>query len=104
MLRFRVAEVFLKSGTPFERLEFFRPLLERTDTTLTEATHLKRYIPLIEKAEFGRSKEELGSEYISVFFDGQLASEKRSTSSRGGWAQTSLSRTACSALSPRNST
>lgn len=70
MNRYRVAEVFLKSGTPLERVHFFRPLLERADVAITEGNHLKRYVPLIEQAEFARTKAELEREHVSVFFDG----------------------------------
>lgn len=59
------------SGTPFHRLEFFRPLLESVgDFSLTDESHLKTYIPLIETQEVETLKRELKGEFIGISFDG----------------------------------
>lgn len=67
--RYRVVQTFLISGTPLERLKFFRPLLELS-VKLTDESHMKSYIPQIEEHEFGRLREELHGQFIGIAFDG----------------------------------
>lgn len=58
------------SGTPLQRVEFFRPIIEREGLTLTNHSHLRSYIPKIEAAEFACLKKEIRGQYVSVSFDG----------------------------------
>lgn len=58
------------SGTPLQRLEFFRPMLERDGLSLSDHSHMRSYIPKIEAAEFCILKKEIKGQYLSVSFDG----------------------------------
>lgn len=72
VFRYNVVESFLASGTPLERLHFFRDLLEgHGKLSLTDTSHLKAYIPKIESREVMKVKEELQqSVFFTIMFDG----------------------------------
>lgn len=70
VLRYRTVEAFLISGTPLDRVPFFRPLIERAEASLTDASNLKIYIPQIESREFALIKSELAGNFVSLTFDG----------------------------------
>lgn len=72
VFRYSVTETFLASGTPLERLPFFRDLLEANGKLpLTDVSHLRAYIPKIESRELQKVKEELKeSKFFSIAFDG----------------------------------
>ena len=69
LYRYRVAEAFL-SCPPFERIDHFRPLLQRSGHALTGAQHLKLFIPQIQKVELELLNAELLEQYIGIAFDG----------------------------------
>ena len=68
--RYRVMEVFLKSGTHPERISDFRPLLERGGVSLGSESSLKLYIPKIEAEEKDRLRLEMRDQFVSSQFDG----------------------------------
>lgn len=70
VLRYRTVEAFLASGTPLERLPFFRPLIERGEASLTDESHMSTYIPKIEQREMTLLKLEIDEQFISIAFDG----------------------------------
>lgn len=70
VFRVRVLQAFLASGTPLNRLRFFRPVLERDGLKLTDASHMAQYIPLVEEREYKLLKMELHSHFLGIAFDG----------------------------------
>ena len=61
----------LQAGIPLAKLNIIRPLLERNNHRLTEATHLAQYVPFVLKTEKERIREEVSeAEFVSVLFDG----------------------------------
>ena len=69
LYRYRVAESFV-FRPPFERIDDFRLLLERAGHALTAATHLKPFIPKIEKSELALVNSEVSEQYMGIAFDG----------------------------------
>lgn len=71
LYRYRTVETFLFSGTPVERADDFRPLLERSGFSLTGSQHLRQtYIPRIAERELECLKRELAQQLIGIHFDG----------------------------------
>lgn len=72
VFRYTVTEAFLASGTPLERIPFFKELLEGGGKrSLTDESHMREYIPKIESRELNKLKEELTeATFFSVAFDG----------------------------------
>lgn len=70
VFRMRTVEAFLASGTPMNRLNFFRPVIERAGYSITDVSHMRSYIPKVEAFEFAELKREVHNEFLSVSFDG----------------------------------
>lgn len=71
VFRYRVVQSFLLSGTPFSRLPYFLPVLERMGNTLEDHSNLAAtYIPKIEQHEMDTVKGEVSSNFVGVSFDG----------------------------------
>lgn len=71
VFRYRCVETFLATGTPLERLDAFRPLLERSGIALGSSSDMRStYIPRIEQYEAERLKEECQDQFIASPFDG----------------------------------
>lgn len=72
LFRYKVLRTFLISGTPLNRLKYFRPLFEQLvgDKTLTDVSHMTAYIPHIEKHEFDLLKHEIDGVFLGISFDG----------------------------------
>lgn len=71
LYRYRCVEVFLATGTPLERCDAFRPLLERSGFALTDSSHMRAtYIPRVLEMEVKTLKAELDGEYLTLPFDG----------------------------------
>ena len=64
-----MAEAFV-ACPPFAKVDKLRPLLRRAGHALTESSHLKKFIPQIEAAEFKLLGEELNDQYVGIAFDG----------------------------------
>ena len=63
-------QAFLKSGTPLNRMKYFRDLFEEAGFPLTSSTHMSQLIPFVLEEEYKSiSKEILGKE-LSIIFDG----------------------------------
>lgn len=72
-LRYRTTEAFLASGTPLERLPYFRELIERGSGALTDVSHLRSsYVPMIESEQLTKVRVELhqNNAALSIQFDG----------------------------------
>ena len=69
-LCYRTVETFLPPGMPLERLHFFQPLIERSNVTLIDISHMRMYIPQIESREFDLLKSEVRERFVSIAFDG----------------------------------
>jgi hypothetical protein len=71
VFRMRVVQTFLVSGTPINRLKFFRPLIERSGVSLSHESNLmSTYVPMIEANEFQLVKSEIHDQYVCIAFDG----------------------------------
>ena len=70
VFRVKVVQAFLKSGTPLNRMKYFRDLFEEEGFPLTSSTHMSQLIPFVLEKEYKSiSKEILGKE-LSIIFDG----------------------------------
>lgn len=70
LFRLRTVETFLASGTPLQRMQYFRPLLERNGLSLSDHSHMRTYVPKIEAMEISILKKEINNQWLSVAFDG----------------------------------
>ena len=70
VFRYRTTESFLGAGIALNVCDIMRPLLERGGIALTDSSHLKVYVPKIEKAELELLNKELAEQYVGVAFDG----------------------------------
>lgn len=71
IVRYRTTEAFLASGTPLERLPYFKDLIETGSYSLSDGKELAAvYVPKIEAEQVNLLKDELSTEFISVQFDG----------------------------------
>ena len=69
LYRYRVAEAFV-ACPPFAKIDRLRPLLRRAGFALTDAPHLRKFIPRINEAELIFLDGETADQYIGVAFDG----------------------------------
>lgn len=51
-------------------MKWFRPLLERDGFVLTDYSHMRGYIPMIEAKGFELVKTEVAGRFMSISFDG----------------------------------
>jgi hypothetical protein len=71
LYRYRCVETFIGTGTPLDRVNKFRPLLERAGVSLTDGSHLAgTYIPRIDARENGLLSVEMRDSYMGIHFDG----------------------------------
>ena len=68
--RVKVVKVFLRTGTPLNKLSHFRHLLEENALRLSDRRQMADIVPLIFQQEQDLIKQEISSKYISVVFDG----------------------------------
>lgn len=70
--RVQVVRSMLQAGIPLAKLDYIRPLLEKSSTlSLTESTHMAQYIPFVLEEEQGLIKEEMKEATgFTVVFDG----------------------------------
>ena len=60
----------MKSGTPINRLEYFRDLFEEAGMPLTSAPNMRQLIPFILEQEYKTVAEEVKGKNLSITFDG----------------------------------
>ena len=70
LMRYRITETFLATGTPLSRADKFRTLLERAGVASTASKNLQQYIPKIEEHEAKLLVDELRGQYTGFSFDG----------------------------------
>lgn len=70
IFRVKVAMTFLRAGVPFEKVCYFRELLEENAYRLVDKRHLLEIIPFILKEEKAQIKKEIEDKFVSVLFDG----------------------------------
>lgn len=70
LFRYRVSESFLRNGLPLSKVDGMRTLLQRSGYSLTNSSHLRAFIPKIEKDEVSLLAKELHGQSISTAFDG----------------------------------
>ena len=70
VFRVKVVQALLKSGTPLNRMKYFRDLFEEARFPLTSSSHMSQLIPFVSEEEYKSiSKEILGKE-LSIILDG----------------------------------
>ena len=70
VLRVKVIQAFLKSGTPLHRMEYFRNLFEEAGFALTSSSNMRQLISFILDEEYKSISKEVTSKEVSVVFDG----------------------------------
>ena len=68
--RVKVLKAFLKAGTPLNKLNCFRGILEENAFRLTDRSHMANLLPFILNEEQDRMKQEILGRDIAVIFDG----------------------------------
>ena len=69
--RYQVVKSFLISGTPLNRVQFFKPVLERFGISVGDDSDLAaQYIPIVEAEEVKRLKGEITGQFLGISFDG----------------------------------
>ena len=66
----KVLKAFLKAGTPLNKLNCFRSILEENAFRLTDRSHMANLLPFILNEEQDRMKHEIVGRDVSVIFDG----------------------------------
>lgn len=70
VFRIKVVQAFLKSGTPLNRLEYFRDIFQEAGMPLTSHTHMRELVPFILEEEYKSIAKELLGKDVSIIFDG----------------------------------
>lgn len=71
LYRYRVVETFMGSGTPMDRTDIFKPLLQRAGYSLTSRQHMSTtYVPRINERENALLKGDFSGAYVGIHFDG----------------------------------
>lgn len=68
--RVRVLTCFLRAGVPLRKFDHFCELLKENALRLNDRRHMSDLIPFALKKEQNTIKEEVGTEFVSVIFDG----------------------------------
>ena len=68
--RVKVVQAFLKSGTPLNRLDYFRDIFQEASVTLTTQSNMRQLIPFILEEEQKSIAKELFGKDVSIVFDG----------------------------------
>ena len=70
IFRVNVVLAFLKSGTPLNKMEYFRELFEEAGMALTSQFNMRQLIPFIMEEEYTMVCKELMCKDVSIVFDG----------------------------------
>ena len=70
VFRVKVVQAFLKSGTPLNRIEFFRDIFEEAGFILTSSSNMRQLIPFVLEEEYKTIMQELLGKEVSLIFDG----------------------------------
>ncbi|KAK3734379.1 hypothetical protein QZH41_007564 [Actinostola sp. cb2023] len=70
VFRIKVVQAFLKSGTPLNRLEFFREIFEEAGMSLSSSSNMRQLIPFVLEEEYKCLEREIKGKDISIIFDG----------------------------------
>ena len=70
MYRVKVLRAFLKAGTPLNKLNCFRGILEENAFRLTDRSHVTNLLSFILNEEQDRLKQEIVGRDVFVIFDG----------------------------------
>ena len=68
--RVKVVRAFLRAGTPLQKIDSFRELLEESAFSLSSSQHMRDLIPFIRSEEQRQTLEEINGREVSVIFDG----------------------------------
>ena len=70
VFRIKVVQAFLKSGTPLNRVEFFRKIFEEAGMSLSSSCNIHQLIPFISEEEYKSLEKELKGKDVGIIFDG----------------------------------
>ena len=70
VFRVKVVQAFLKSGTPLNRVEYFRELFKEAGMPLPSESNMRQLIPFILEEEYTMVCKELMGKDVSIVFDG----------------------------------
>ena len=68
--RYRVVQSMMYAGIPLQKADYLRPLFQRSGFALTDSSHLRGLVPLVEQHEIERVRADLVGQRISVAYDG----------------------------------
>ena len=68
--RVKVVKALLRAGTPIQKADTLRELLEETGYSLSDLSHLHKLVPFILEQETHRLKEEIRGKHLSLILDG----------------------------------
>ena len=63
-------QAFVKSGTPSNRMKYFRDLFQEGRFTLTSSTHMSQLIPFVLGEEYKSISREILGKELSIIFGG----------------------------------
>ena len=70
LYRYRVVESMLHAGVAIHKVDHLRPLLQRSNHSLTDSSHLSMFIPKIESREVELLIKEISGQRVTIIFDG----------------------------------
>jgi len=68
--RFNVTAALLAAGIPLNKADTLRDLLRRSGNALTDSSHLRGLVPLVEKQEVERTRADIAGQHLCIAFDG----------------------------------
>ena len=70
VFRIKVVQAFLKSGTPLNRLEFFRDIFEEAGMSLSSSCNINQLISFTSEEEYTSLEKESKGKDVGIIFDG----------------------------------
>lgn len=70
VFRVKVVQAFLKSGTPLNRMKYFRDLFEEAGFPLASSSHMSQLIPFVSEEEYKSIPKEILGKELSIILDG----------------------------------
>lgn len=68
--RYRVTETLLRAGVEISKADTMRNLLQRSGVPLTDSSHLRSFVPLVEQREIAQTRADVAGQHVCIAFDG----------------------------------